>query len=311
MSTLAKHLRTDRVPASRLPTAWAMIGLILLAIAPVSAIAAPAASRGTWDPRMNGYWAAPPPSLTRETAARPGQPDDIPPDADPPARLTKLQRPWAAAIHAKYLKLTAMRSALSLDTPSPDNMCLPFSIPAEGSAAYSFPLEFVVTPKLVVILLDLDHQMRIIRINGTHPAVVKPSWNGDSVGHWEGKTLVVDTIGFNDRAEVQEFPLGWPHTSQMHIVERYHVSQDGTKLIANWTYDDPGALTAPFNSSKILLPGQPFQEFVNAENNVEFPCPTAEAGSPFRPLTMRNLDAALAEAEKLTAAAAKSPKPSP
>jgi len=162
----------------------------------------------------------------------------------------------------------------------------------------------------VVILLDLDHQMRIIRINGTHPAKLEPSWNGDSIGHWEGTTLVVDTIGFNDRSEIQEFPLGWPHTDKMHIIERYHVSKDGTKLIAEWTYDDPGALTAPFTSDKILLRGAPYQEFVNAENNVEFPCPTAEAGSPFRPLTDKNLDLALATVKHLAAAKSAGPQPS-
>jgi hypothetical protein len=263
-----------------------------------------ASEAGAEDPSMalNGYWSAPPPTISHETDVHPGMPDDVPPNTEAPARLLKLQQPWALEIHKKYLELIEARRALSLEAPSPDNMCLPFAIPTEGSAAYAFPLQFVVTPKLVILLLQLDHQIRIIRINGTHPASLKPSWYGDSVGHWEAGTLVVDTIGFNDRAELQEFPLGWPHTNQMHVIERYRVSPDGTKLEADWTYEDAGALTGPFETGATLVRGEPYQEFVNAENNVEFPCPTAEAGTPYRALSLKNLNVQLEETRKMAAA---------
>ena len=78
-----------------------------------------------------------------------------------------------------------------------------------------------------------------------HPPVetIFPSWNGHSIGHWEGKVLVVDTIGFNDRATLFQ---GVPRTPKTHIVERFSVSPDNTVLTDAVTMDDPDVLTAPW-----------------------------------------------------------------
>ena len=251
---------------------------------------------------LNGYWAAPPPTIAHETEVHPDDPHDQPPNPEPPARLARLLQPWAAEIHGKYLELISARRALSLETPTPDNMCLPFALPSEGSAPYGFPLQFLVTPRRVYILMQLDHQMRIIRMNGKHPSSPRPSWYGDSIGHWEGRTLVIDTIGYEARAEIQEFPGGgWPHTDQMHTIERYRVAVDGSKVFADWTYDDPGALTDSFKTHSIFLRGKPYQEFINSENNVEFPCPNAETGSSYRPMTLANVEEMLEAAKSAVA----------
>jgi hypothetical protein len=82
-----------------------------------------------------------------------------------------------------------------------------------------------------------------------HPSAdtIFPSWNGHSIGHWEGKTLVVDTIGFNERAILF---AGVPRTPKTHIVERFAVSADGAVLTDTMTIDDPDVLTAPW--TKVL-----------------------------------------------------------
>lgn len=290
---------------------WSLVAGVLLLSVGVGTNAADD-QQGSAARILNGYWAAPPPTIAHETDVHPDDPHDQPPNAEPPARLARLLQPWAAEIHDKYLELIAARRALSLETPTPDNNCLPFAIPSEGSAPYGFPLQFLVTPKRVYVLMQLDHQMRIVRINGTHPASLKPSWYGDSIGRWEGSALVIDTIGFEARAEIQEFPGGgWPHTSQMHTVERYRVSSDGSKLSADWTYEDPGALTAPFKTNSILLRGKPYQEFINSENNVEFPCPNAETGSAYRALTLASVEEMLNAAKSAAAARQQEPKKVP
>lgn len=78
-----------------------------------------------------------------------------------------------------------------------------------------------------------------------HPPVetIFPSWNGHSIGHWEGPVLVIDTIGFNERSTLLG---GVPRTPKTHIVERLHVSSDGQTLIDSMTMDDPSVLTAPW-----------------------------------------------------------------
>jgi hypothetical protein len=78
-----------------------------------------------------------------------------------------------------------------------------------------------------------------------HPPVdtISPSWNGHSIGHWEGAVLVVDTIGFNERATLFG---GVPRTPKTHIIEHFHVSPDGLTLIDTVTMEDPAVLTKPW-----------------------------------------------------------------
>ena len=104
----------------------------------------------------------------------------------------------------------------------------------------------------VVILTEDDpgnDQPRTIYLNEkTHPPAetLFPSWVGHSIGHWEGRTLVVDTIGFNDRATLFG---GVPRTPKTHIVERLTVSADGQTLSDAVTMDDPDVLTKPWTKT--------------------------------------------------------------
>jgi len=75
---------------------------------------------------------------------------------------------------------------------------------------------------------------------------LKPSWYGESIGRYEGDTLVVDTIGIDERSWVDGF--GTPHTKQLHVVERFHLIENGAVLEANVRIEDPGAFTMPWNA---------------------------------------------------------------
>jgi hypothetical protein len=96
------------------------------------------------------------------------------------------------------------------------------------------------------MILQLDHQIRRIYLDVPHSANVKPSWYGESVGHYEGDTLVVDTIGLNDRTFVDNFLT--PHTDKLHIVERFRLIDGDRTLQANIHVEDDGAFTMPWDA---------------------------------------------------------------
>ena len=98
-------------------------------------------------------------------------------------------------------------------------------------------------------------------------ANLKPSWFGESVGRYEGDTLVVDTIGLNDKTYVDNYQT--PHTEQLHVTERFRMVEDGKTLEVNVHVEDPGAFTTPWNAVQRYrrMDRNPFIENVCAENN--------------------------------------------
>jgi hypothetical protein len=109
-----------------------------------------------------------------------------------------------------------------------------------------FPLQIVQTPKEVIELFEYDHTVRHIYTDGRkHSSGLKPSYNGHSIGHWEGGTLVVDTIGLNGRTWLDR--LGHPESEQMHIVERIR-RVDGKMLQVDFTFDDPKSYPKPWTA---------------------------------------------------------------
>jgi hypothetical protein len=109
-----------------------------------------------------------------------------------------------------------------------------------------FPMQIIQTPKEVIELFEYDHMVRHIFIDGRkHPADVTPSYNGHSIGHWEGDTLVVDTIGLNGKMWLDR--VGHPDSDQMHILERIHRVDDKT-LQVDFTFDDPKSYLKPWTA---------------------------------------------------------------
>jgi hypothetical protein len=131
-------------------------------------------------------------------------------------------------------------------------------------------LYFVQTPKEVRIIQEADHRVRQVLLDQQHSASPKPTWYGESVGHYEGgDTLVVDTIGMNDKSFVDSYRT--PHTSQLHVVERFRLIDGGKALEVNFTVDDPGAFNMPWSASKRWKRVQtPLAEESCSENNANY-----------------------------------------
>lgn len=94
------------------------------------------------------------------------------------------------------------------------------------------------------LLFEMPRMVRRIRMNGSHPQKLEPGYVGDSVGHWEGTTLVVDTLGFNGYAELDA--RGQPTSPRLHTVERFTPSADGNSIDIETTITDPEYYTQPF-----------------------------------------------------------------
>ncbi|HEY4264176.1 MAG TPA: hypothetical protein VGM72_02580 [Micropepsaceae bacterium] len=108
---------------------------------------------------------------------------------------------------------------------------------------------FLQTPKEVTIIWQRDQIARHVYLNVPHSANPKPSWNGESVGHYEGDTLVVDTIGQTTKSFVDLYRT--PHSEKLHVVERYRMLDGGKKLQVEMTVDDPVAFVQPWKGTKI------------------------------------------------------------
>ncbi len=131
-------------------------------------------------------------------------------------------------------------------------------------------LFFIQTPKEVWLIAHDDHRVRRVYMNRQHSARLTPSWYGESVGRYEGNTLVVDTIGLNDKTFVDYYRT--PHTTQLHVVERFHLIDGGKMLEVDVTIDDPGAFTARWSAVQRFRPVHdgPLPEKACAENNQNY-----------------------------------------
>jgi hypothetical protein len=160
-----------------------------------------------------------------------------------------------------------MKKRMAADDP--EAQCLPTGVPRVAP----YPWRVLQTPAygkathLYFIFEGNVHSYRQIFMDGrAHPDDLEATWYGHSVGHWEGDTLVIDTVGFNDRFWF-DFK-GHPHTTQLHTVERYTRTSMG-KLENVTTIDDPGAYAKPFTIkfTATLRPGWDLMEYICNENN--------------------------------------------
>jgi hypothetical protein len=202
-------------------------------------------------------------------------------------------QPWAADTVRKM----GEQSIAGVVYANPANQCWP----EPASFIYkNFGLQILQQPHQVTLLYEQDHEVRRVRMNQQHPAQVKPSWYGDSVGYYEnGDTLVVDTVGIKaDRPHAMLDLYGTPYTNDLHFVERYRLidyeaAKDGLDRdakenfrIANspadrnyrgkhlqiqFTVEDKGAFTTPWSATiTYALGSTDWPETVCAENVFAF-----------------------------------------
>jgi hypothetical protein len=152
---------------------------------------------------------------------------------------------------------------------SRQSSCWPMGVP--GFLLYVVnPIFIVQTPKEVTLIAQSDHMVRHVYLNVPHSKRVKPSWYGESVGHYEGDALLVDTIGMNNRTFVDNYRT--PHTDKLHVVERFHMIEGGKTLEVNIRVEDPGAFTTPWEAAQryARVERDALNEVVCAENNVNY-----------------------------------------
>src|SRR5215469_11540023 len=173
-------------------------------------------------------------------------------------------KPWAAAEVGKHNELLRA-GKLALDAPA---SCMPMGVPYVLQVRENVWL--LQQPDTVTIIYQNDYQRRVVHLEAQHSAHPTPSWFGESVGHYEGDTLVVDTTGI----AVHEFSaidrFGTPHTEAMRVVERYRVADDRRTLRVDFTVDDPGTFNMSWHAAVVYSRGTAYPgERPCAENNRE------------------------------------------
>ena len=121
---------------------------------------------------------------------------------------------------AEVVKTQGDLSLSGVGYPTPSNQCWPSGVPY---VFWNFGMEMLQQPDKITIIYLHDHEVRRVRMNQPHPANVTPSWYGDSVGHYEGDTLVIDTVGVKRGPFAMLDMYGTPYTSALHVVERYRL----------------------------------------------------------------------------------------
>ena len=175
-------------------------------------------------------------------------------------------QPWAR----DSLRKTNEETRAGKPPFSPRETCWLPGVPGSDVFSRLRPVYFLQTPKQVTIINEGDAQVRRVYLNVPHSPNPKPSWYGESVGHYEnGDTLVVDTIGLNAKTFVDLYLT--PHTERLHVVERFKLRPDGKGIDLTITVEDEGAFTTPWSARQTYNqePQWKMEEAICAENNLD------------------------------------------
>jgi hypothetical protein len=214
-------------------------------------------------------------------------------------------QPWAVEVVKKFGEI----SLAGITYPNPSNQCWPEPVPFIFKR---IQMQMIQQVDKITILYGEDHEVRWVRLNQPHPRPVTPSWHGDSVGHYEGDTLVIDTIGVRtDHPYAMIDLFGTPYTKSLHVVERYRLRdyndvRDAIErnLKENWqaagdvfsqhrgkflqlhlTIEDEGVFTVPWTATLTYVPSriEQLQEDVCAENLQFYPHKNATVPTADKP----------------------------
>jgi hypothetical protein len=205
---------------------------------------------------------------TRSDPAHPYVPNNAGPGAQPTFRVADLTdpnvKPWAKEVMKRENdKVLAGQIGFT-----PRSSCMPAGVP--GFMMYIVePVFFIQSPKEVLMVYVGNQEVRHIYLDVPHSEKPKPSWYGESVGHYEGDTLLIDTIAFNDKTYVDNYHT--PHTEKLHVQERWKLINDGNVLEVNFVVEDPGTFEEPWSAIQRYRRVQRVMgEEACAENNSSF-----------------------------------------
>src|SRR5205823_9809091 len=143
---------------------------------------------------------------------------------------------------AGMVKRFGEMSRSGIGYPTPRNQCWPGGVPFVFTTT---GIQLLQRPNEIIFLYYEDHEVRHVRMNQPHPAKVTPSWYGDSVGHFEGDTLVIDTVGIKVGPFAMVDMYGTPFTEKLHVVERYRLvdydeAKDAIERNRKENFEPPG-----------------------------------------------------------------------
>ena len=248
---------------------------------------------GTWaHPYLTGF--EPPASGPGPVRNRSRRPDGVANFQQLVGDYTNpILQPWAAEVVRKHGEI----SLAGQGYPTPSNQCWPGGVPY---VFWDFLLQIYQRPDHILMIYRQGHELRRVRMDEPHPAQLIPSWYGDSVGHYEGDTLVIDTLGIKVGPYAMVDMYGTPHSPALHVVERYRlIDYDDAKdaiernakenfyippvaatgaveidpkyrgkvLQLQFTVEDDGVFTAPWTATITYRPNiGPWTEVICAEN---------------------------------------------
>ncbi len=188
----------------------------------------------------------------------------------PTLRVADLNNPILQPWVKDELKKTNDKVLAGKPAFPPQVRCWPLGVPA--FVLYTAqPTYIIQTPKEVLMIWQSDMMVRHIYLTDKHTPNPKPSWFGESIGHYEnGDTLVVDTIGLNTKTFVDNYRT--PHTDKLHVVERYRLMNAETRIEVSLTVEDPGAFTTPWQAKQLYarLEVGAMAESTCAEGNINY-----------------------------------------
>lgn len=194
------------------------------------------------------------PRVTNDDFRRTGQ-QPTPALAD---LASPILQPWAREELRKHNELARSGEVLGRGAS-----CLPVGVP-QFDLHVIHPIFFIQSPREVLMVWQGDHDVRHIYLTDKHSPNVKPSWSGESIGHYEGDELVVDTIGITTMAPVDSYAT--PHTDKLHVIEHFRMTGGGSRMEVRIHVEDPGAFTMPWEAIERYRRVEPGR----AENNVPF-----------------------------------------
>jgi hypothetical protein len=188
----------------------------------------------------------------------------------PTDRVADLTNPILNAWALERLKHSNQETLAGRVPFSPRETCRPAGVPGFDVFSRLRPVYFLQRPSEVTIINEGDQQVRHVYMDVAHSKTPRPSWYGESIGHYEGDELVIDTIGLNDKTFVDNYLT--PHTTRLHVVERFKMTEGGKTLQLSIHVEDPGAFNGSWSARQIYhrMPQETMQEAVCAENNVDF-----------------------------------------
>ena len=173
---------------------------------------------------------------------------------------------WAEARYKATKPEFGPRAVPLADSNDPIASCFPPGLP-RIYLIRGEPMEIVQVAGRVIMLFEYDHFVRQIYTDGRpHNTDLGPTWMGDAIGEWEGDTLVIDTIGFNDKTRLDT--IGHPHSEQLRVVQRF-TRKDPMHIAFEITVEDPVMYTEPFKNTRTftLRPNWELMEYACEENN--------------------------------------------